>query len=99
MIYNVNSPYFQSFLSNSKKQPSAEEIVEALRDLKKKKAGQTPEELAAALRTKYPTWVLDDVDWVDLAKRCDAPPAEKGAEEEQDADEDAAAAEEEDEEA
>ena len=73
MIYDVNSPYFQSFLSNSKKQPTTDEIVDALADLKRKKPGQTAEELAAALRIKYPTWVLDDVDWVDLSNKVDKP--------------------------
>mmetsp|Transcript_38577 Transcript_38577/g.123645 ORF Transcript_38577/g.123645 Transcript_38577/m.123645 type:complete len:85 (+) Transcript_38577:162-416(+) len=73
MIYDVNSAYFQSFLSNSKKQPTTDEIVDALADLKKKKPGQSPEELAVALRVKYPTWVLEDVDWVDLSDKVDNP--------------------------
>jgi len=73
MIYDVNSPYFQSFLSNSKKQPTSDEIVDALSDLQRKKSGQSPEELASALRIKYPTWILDNVDWAQLASKVDAP--------------------------
>ncbi|KAJ8604510.1 hypothetical protein CTAYLR_000915 [Chrysophaeum taylorii] len=69
MIYDVKSAYFASFLSSSKHLPTTDEVVEALGDIKKKTPGLSPEDLAAALRTKYPSWLLDDMNWTELAEK------------------------------
>ena len=37
--------------------------------IKKETPGKSPEVMAATLRSKYPQWVLDDVDWADLSRK------------------------------
>ena len=44
MIYAVDSPLFQSFLSSGKHKPSSEEIIAALADISKKHPGSKPEQ-------------------------------------------------------
>ena len=52
MIYNVEAPLFQSFLSSGKHKPTSEEIIDALADISKKHPGSRPEQHAAMLRGK-----------------------------------------------
>jgi len=69
MIYDTSSPLFQSFLTTGKHKPTSEEIIDALEVIKKETPGKSPEVMAATLRSKYPQWVLDDVDWADLSRK------------------------------
>ena len=69
MIYATDSPLFQSFLTSGKHKPSTDEIVDALDVIKKEHPTRSPEEMAATLRGKYPQWVLEDLDWMELSKR------------------------------
>jgi len=71
MIYDANSELFKSFLSSGKHKPTTDEILEALEVIKQDNPKQTPEVMAAMLRGKYPQWILDDVDWVELSRRMD----------------------------
>lgn len=69
MIYDTASPYFSSFLSSGKHKPTSEEVIDALADIKKKFPKQSPEEMAANLRMKYPQWVLEGLNWAELSEK------------------------------
>mmetsp|Transcript_25773 Transcript_25773/g.57776 ORF Transcript_25773/g.57776 Transcript_25773/m.57776 type:complete len:92 (+) Transcript_25773:294-569(+) len=68
----VCSPSPRTFCqATGKKTPTTDEVCDALNAIKEAYPRLEATDMAALLRQKYPMWVLDNLNWVELQERLD----------------------------